>query len=361
MLGLRGLLTRALAPSRSVRRSSTRKSKAVLLQDVDQVPVYRVSTSGPSDRRVYVWGLSETGALGTHKSLKTQSQKQAAFIQHPTRLQFAERHEVLDVAAGYGFTAFAVRNTDGISLFGCGINTDSQLGYQHRDGRPDATLELVIYPAPIQLPVAADGQSPVQVQRCSAGRAHLLALDSGGRVYTLGNNAYGQCGRPIVAGEAYAGSGTVHVLDGVEGRRIADVQCGQDHSLLLTECGRVYACGWGADGQTGLGHYGSTAQPTWVRGAIDGERIVRLAGSVDCVLALNGEWVWGGQKPLANGVCMHGRQGRSVRLGQFRVQSAGGGRRRAAGQRAAGAPIAARPRQDRRHCRRWFHVHGAER
>lgn len=30
------------------------------------------------------------------------------------------------------------------------------------------------------------------------------------------------------------------------------VVCGQDHSLFRTELGEVYACGWGADGQTGL-------------------------------------------------------------------------------------------------------------
>lgn len=29
------------------------------------------------------------------------------------------------------------------------------------------------------------------------------------------------------------------------------VACGQDHSLFLTETGKVFACGWGADGQTG--------------------------------------------------------------------------------------------------------------
>lgn len=29
------------------------------------------------------------------------------------------------------------------------------------------------------------------------------------------------------------------------------VVCGQDHSLFRTKKGSVYACGWGADGQTG--------------------------------------------------------------------------------------------------------------
>lgn len=29
------------------------------------------------------------------------------------------------------------------------------------------------------------------------------------------------------------------------------VVCGQDHSLFRTKKGAVFACGWGADGQTG--------------------------------------------------------------------------------------------------------------
>lgn len=30
------------------------------------------------------------------------------------------------------------------------------------------------------------------------------------------------------------------------------VVCGQDHTLILTEDGRVYSCGLGVDGQTGF-------------------------------------------------------------------------------------------------------------
>ena len=32
---------------------------------------------------------------------------------------------------------------------------------------------------------------------------------------------------------------------------VCQVVCGQDHSLVLTDKGEVYSCGWGADGQTG--------------------------------------------------------------------------------------------------------------
>lgn len=60
-------------------------------------------------------------------------------------------------------------------------------------------------------------------------------------------------------------------------------------SLFITKIGKVYACGWGADGQTGLGHYNNESQPTIVEGDIKDEKIVKVVSSADCVLALNGK------------------------------------------------------------------------
>jgi hypothetical protein len=51
----------------------------------------------------------------------------------------------------------------------------------------------------------------------------------------------------------------------------------------------VYACGWGADGQTGLGSYKNQSIPKLVEGDIKGERIVKVSSSADAVLALNGK------------------------------------------------------------------------
>lgn len=60
-------------------------------------------------------------------------------------------------------------------------------------------------------------------------------------------------------------------------------------SLFITKNGTVYSCGWGADGQTGLGHYNNEYRPTIVEGDIKGEKIIKVVSSADCVLALNGK------------------------------------------------------------------------
>lgn len=61
--------------------------------------------------------------------------------------------------------------------------------------------------------------------------------------------------------------------------------------MFITESGKVYACGWGADGQTGLGIYDNQSVPAQVKGDITSEKIVKVACTGDSVLALNGKSV----------------------------------------------------------------------
>lgn len=69
---------------------------------------------------------------------------------------------------------------------------------------------------------------------------------------------------------------------------VLQIVCGQDHTLFLTEDGKVYACGWGADGQTGLGHNKNVGIPQNVKGDIENEKILDVSSSADGVLACNG-------------------------------------------------------------------------
>ncbi|XP_043277807.1 RCC1-like G exchanging factor-like protein [Venturia canescens] len=130
------------------------------------------------------------------------------------------------------------------------------------DSDEQYTAGIIPVPRPIHLPLKS---LSLKVLGLAAGRAHSLILTSEG-VFTLGNNGYGQCGRPIIGNEEYAQSRVVHHIPNVKGENITGVAASQDHSILLTEKGRVYTFGWGADGQTALAHYKNEWQPSLVKG-----------------------------------------------------------------------------------------------
>ena len=291
-----------------VRHISHRK-KRLLLQDVESVkgkinqvrshlePRISISyilefdfTTKRNNFRVYVWGMAETGALGDiNKTLKNHTQTNCLFVQHPSRLSFGEKYEIIDCAAGYGFTLFAVKpDAHGTTLFGTGINTDSQIGYHKHRGVTNKPIEIMIAPAPIDLPMKPNDDQ-VRAVKVAAGRAHSVVLSKNGAVFTLGNNAYGQCARPIIADEEYFGNQIVHRIDSkiFDNQPIESIVCGQDHSLFVTQAGSVYSCGWGADGQTGLGHYSNQHQPQCIEGDVKNEKIVKVSCKGDCTLALN--------------------------------------------------------------------------
>lgn len=75
----------------------------------------------------------------------------------------------------------------------------------------------------------------------------------------------------------------------VDPQSVRQVVCGADNTLVLVDSGEVYSCGLGADGQTGLGHFGAVAQPTLVRGALAGVRVVQLSCRGDTALAVSSE------------------------------------------------------------------------
>ncbi|XP_032678691.1 RCC1-like G exchanging factor-like protein [Odontomachus brunneus] len=263
--------------TRSAKSLSLRKPKAKRFK-LKTLPIFQYSISKQDEHRVYAWGLAHHGALGDNTVLKWKNVSQ---ISRPKRLHFAEIHDVVDIACGYGFTAYAVQSSDKNIVYGTGINTDSQLGFCKQDEKlPD---NVIFLPRPINLLLKDD---KTKVLSMAAGRAHLLILTTEG-LFTLGNNAYGQCGRLIIMNENYERSSVIHHIPDIKGHKITAVTAGQDHSILLTETGEVYTFGWGADGQTGLAHYQNEYQPSLVKGDLAGQHIIKVACVADCVLALS--------------------------------------------------------------------------
>jgi len=70
----------------------------------------------------------------------------------------------------------------------------------------------------------------MRVISVGAGRAHTVIVTDQGSVLTLGNNAYGQCGRAIVENENYSGNRVVNTIPHLDGEKAKEVECGMDHT-----------------------------------------------------------------------------------------------------------------------------------
>jgi hypothetical protein len=120
------------------------------------------------------------------------------------------------------------------SLYGWGLNTNSQLG--------DGNTTNALNPEVITLP---DGVTPVTG---AGGGNHTLMIGSDENLYAWGYNAYGQLGTGTVGTNSTPAE--VSLPAGVIPLSVA---AGGDHSLALGSDGTVYAWGYNAYGQLGNG------------------------------------------------------------------------------------------------------------
>ncbi|XP_021365239.1 RCC1-like G exchanging factor-like protein isoform X2 [Mizuhopecten yessoensis] len=251
-----------------------------------QVFQYVRENAKPTER-LYVWGCATTGSLGISSYLKPgKGQNMMLCMRRPARMKFFDDHgiKVTGAACGYGFTIFLTKTGKEHRVFGTGINTNSQIGFHRLHHEKGKGLDYIIEPIKIDIPF--DNPETTKVTQVACGRAHTILLTDNEGVYSMGNNAYGQCGRTIVEGELYRYSSQIHRIKDLPDN-VTKVVCGQDHTLFLTAAGELYSCGMGADGQTGLGHYNSEHRPTLVQGDLQGVKVKDIGGAVDCVLAVS--------------------------------------------------------------------------
>ncbi|XP_056601313.1 RCC1-like G exchanging factor-like protein isoform X1 [Triplophysa dalaica] len=265
----------------------------------DDRPVFQyVGQHRKPKEKVFVWGFSYTGALGIPSFVVPDSGRKKPRKHQLTPYRLDTEQKISSAACGYGFTLLASNSRDLTKLWGMGLNKDSQLGFQRTQKDRHKSYDYVLEPSPVSLPLVNPQET--RVLQVSCGRAHSLVLTDSEGVFSMGNNAYGQCGRPIVEDEVFSGSHLVHKMEGFDSR-VIQVACGQDHSLFLTEKGSVYACGWGADGQTGLGHHNKSSCPVLVGGDLAGVKVQQVITYGDCSLAVSTDgqlYGWGNSEYL---------------------------------------------------------------
>ncbi|CAO3587573.1 unnamed protein product [Absidia cylindrospora] len=137
---------------------------------------------------------------------------------------------------------------------------------------------------------------------CGREHSHIVVgnrEDTLDTIYSMGNNMYGQLGvgecKSTRPGQLVMESQPTPITHEYDGRHITDIVCGMDNTVFATDMNKIYAMGWGADGQLGQGPDWSTDSNVPSCLPLVGP-IQKLSSSTDFTLALLGDgqlWVWG--------------------------------------------------------------------
>ena len=128
------------------------------------------------------------------------------------------------------------------SLFAFGDNLRGELGSATNNGTNSAN--------PTPTAVVLPGQVGT-VTQVAAGEYHSLVVTSSGQLYAFGENLYGQLGNATNNGTLNANpTPTPVVLPGLVGT-VTQVAAGDEHSLVVTSSGQLYAFGANYYGQLG--------------------------------------------------------------------------------------------------------------
>ncbi|XP_061275693.1 probable E3 ubiquitin-protein ligase HERC6 isoform X3 [Bos javanicus] len=185
------------------------------------------------DGQVFSWGTNSHGQLGLGKEFPSQAS--------PQRVRSLEGIPLAQVAAG-GHHSFAL-SLSGTS-FGWGSNSAGQLALSGNN-------------APVQRykPVSIGALKTLGVVSISCGYKHTAVLTQDGKVFTFGDNSYGQLGHDPTAEKR--GPQLVERIEGL----VSQIDCGSDHTLAyIYTTGQVVSFGRGPGCASRSPHPGALAE-----------------------------------------------------------------------------------------------------
>ncbi|KAL3570033.1 hypothetical protein D5086_027282 [Populus alba] len=133
-------------------------------------------------------------------------------------------------------------------IWSWGAGTEGQLG--------TGKLEDEYLPQLLHLPFLSSAES---ISTLACGGAHVIALTSGGRVFTWGRGTTGQLGHGEMLNSLHP-----KPVSSLQSYVITQVSAGWSHSGFVSDIGLLFTCGDGSFGQLGQGDYRSQSTPVKV-------------------------------------------------------------------------------------------------
>ena len=183
---------------------------------------------------------------------------------------------VKDVSAGTDYTLSILEDGSAIvdgyindpedyqGHFACGCESlGLETGVNSKTISSVVDLDDTVIDAPEWEKVFAGVESPP-----GSGQMHSLLIDVDGNVYASGNNNKGQLCLGDDEPRIFATQ-----IDLPDGEKAVSAVVGGEHTLILTESGKIYGCGSNQLGQLGLGDTLETDRPEEVEGLSSVESI----------------------------------------------------------------------------------------
>ena len=122
----------------------------------------------------------------------------------------------------------------------------------------------------------------LHVVKVACGGYHTIVMDEKNELYGFGKGVFGQCG--------YGQNEDTDIPKKINFNdknlnKIIDIKCGGEHSLFLSDNGKVYSCGHGYFGQLGLGNNKNVKSPILVN-SLSNKNIIEIAAGWSHSLAL---------------------------------------------------------------------------
>ncbi|KAH0787190.1 hypothetical protein GPJ56_008904 [Histomonas meleagridis] len=122
--------------------------------------------------------------------------------------------------------------------------------------------------------------SGITISRVFSYCSHSIVLTRDGRIFVCGSNNDGRIG--LNTQQQQTSFQQLHFFDGMN---VNEIDCGDAHSVFITESGEIYGCGASDDGRTFAGKQKSFPTPT--KSNINGKAVFVRCGCFHTVVLLN--------------------------------------------------------------------------